>query len=630
MTRFNEIHGKFLLICFCIIQAVVHTTSAADVQRTQILPSPIKQTSSSPVYAGIELNHKIPNIRVSSCVSLGGSCIDHINNIMKEADEFVVTFMYRFNSPTLMRTLEDKYHSSVPVVVFLDFTQTYDDSLESQYTNYVQRLIESVPTSIVKLGSRAFHQKVIISKKAGEQAITTLGSANATYEADNEHSEDILMVQSNELASIYLEEFEKLLRMEPVKRTQYNPLLAAQQVMVFHEHRRELGKSNTDLLPQFKTKLLVDDKMTRQSWHVGDVVSLAISTGFPDGGGSQRCLNTVNRVLESEENKLLLLFENFISLDEGLHSKTIWNNLNNKTPKLIVVDADTNNQDAASRLNQGSNKTLMFRPFTRKKFHHKAIIEFLKEAVPIVFSGSFHISTNAINRNSETTIGIQSPDLADEYLSAILLNSGLGERPEIWLFAKGHAFLRKKKVENKFVPSQMFLAAEKLLRKCQFNMNRYLDRLERIEEHLLLAASDAEQQIEIENACRHFKEQFLVGQGLQKLQVIEKLKESVFEGTIRKIYLQDLTKQAEIVRRKFKDLEELPVYSKEYVTEWLEKVGEWLEEAKEEYKLKKQNHKPDLESMENIHRALSDLYDYEHTFSRLETLEYALKQFLGI
>lgn len=56
------------------------------------------------------------------------------------------------------------------------------------------------------LGGRSFHQKVIVTKKIGEEAVVILGSANATFEADNEHSEDLVFIQSNELAKIYLTE----------------------------------------------------------------------------------------------------------------------------------------------------------------------------------------------------------------------------------------------------------------------------------------------------------------------------------------------------------------------------------------------------------------------------------------
>ncbi len=58
-------------------------------------------------------------VRVKSCITLGDSCTQQMAGLVKEADEFVVAFMYRFNAPNLITALADKYiESSVPVLVF--------------------------------------------------------------------------------------------------------------------------------------------------------------------------------------------------------------------------------------------------------------------------------------------------------------------------------------------------------------------------------------------------------------------------------------------------------------------------------------------------------------------------------
>ncbi|MBM3633518.1 MAG: hypothetical protein FJX03_07465 [Alphaproteobacteria bacterium] len=628
MLKIYRIILSYILLSLFMIASSSYGTFAADARehKTHVLPSPQKAMSS---YGGIEHRESIEKVRVSSCVSLGGSCIARINDVLDGANEFVVSFMYRFNSPTLIRTLERKHLASIPVIIFLDYGQTYESSSEgSHYPQYARQLIDSVPTSLVKLGGRSYHQKVYISKKSGEQAIVILGSANATFEADNEHSEDMVFVQSNTLAHFYLQEFEKLLRMEPPKKASATEF-PEQQVMVFHEHRVLKGASNTDYLSKLRGLLNSKDQPTLMGAHIGDVVSLAISTGFPNDGGTQRCLNIVNDALGSDQSEFLFLFENFISLNEALSGEKIGENLKSKTPKLIVLDKNKHNAASVKGLESKDNTVLLFKPFSGGKFHHKLIIHYPKEGSPIVYTGSFHISTNAVQRNSENIIGIRSPELADEYLASILLNSGLGEQPKVWRFIfKYEQRLRKLRVSQSFQDSRVLQTARKILQKCQKNMERYLDRLDRVETHLQMAASDHDQQLEIGKYFEHCIRQFQEGNGQDKLRAIEELKGHVFKGSVMQIYLTDLKEKWKEIRSKFEDVDVLPDFDGNHLEDWFEEMKVWIENTKEEQQSQKLPFKEELATIETIHIALYDLNEYEATFSRLHDLEEVLILFL--
>jgi phosphatidylserine/phosphatidylglycerophosphate/cardiolipin synthase-like enzyme len=623
-TFYRVILPYFLLSLFAIENGIL----GADDHKSHVLPSP--QKSQAPSYGGIEHKELIKRVKVSSCVSLGGSCIDRINSILKNADQFIVSFMYRFNSPTLIKTLADKRLDPipVPVVVFLDYNQTYESSSEgSHYPHYVRRLIESVPTSLVKLKGRSFHQKIIISKETGKEAVVIVGSANATFEADNEHSEDIVIIQSNALADFYLGEFGKLMRMNLPSQESSSIKLIEPQIKVFHEHRIQSGESNIDFLDTLRQRLFSKkDKLSPIDGHSGDIVSLGISTGFQNDEGTQKCLSIVNDALEAH-NAFLFLFENFISLNEGLMKKEIGINLKNKTRKLIILDNNKHNVTSTQELRQSSaNEILLFKPFSGGKFHHKLIIQYPINDAPIVYTGSFHISTNAIERNSENIIGIRSAGLADEYLASILLNSGLGEQPSVWRFISKHQRLRETIVQSKSQESLVLKSARKLLHKCKENMNRYLDRLERIETHLQSTSSDADQQNEISKHFWSCANKF--EQGDDKLRAIEDLNDAVFKGDIAGIYWKDLQKKWGAIKEKLADIDELPEFREDSVEGWLEKMGTWIGNTKEEQKWEKLSIKEDLESIETIHTALNDLHEYKNTFDRLDELSDIISQIL--
>jgi hypothetical protein len=588
------------------------------------------QKEGLPPYGGARQRETIGKVRVSSCISLGGGVMDKINQVLKGADQFIVCFMYRFDSPILMRTLEDKYIKSVqestpmPVLVFLDHNQTYENQIEgSQYYNYVRRLIDSVPTSLVKLGSRAFHQKVIISKKAGEEAITILGSANATFEADNMHSEDIVLIQSNKLAAFYFDEFGRLLRSEPQKKSTAEAF-PEQQVRVFHEHRVEEGKSNIDLLTALRKGLLRSEKVSMEGY-LGDIVSLAISTGNPELEGTQKCLEVVNEALGAQDNAALLLFENYISLNEELKRGAIWRNLTSLNPKFIVLDNNKNNRgddkeksDGAQALRVNDNTVILFNPFTGKKFHHKLIVRYPHKGPPTVYTGSFHISTNAIKRNSETIIGVRSEELADEYVASLLLNSGLGERPEIWTFINDYLSILRRNVPLFSEPQEtkVLQAARMLYVKTQINMGRFADRLDRVRSYVVGTASNGDEQLKISGCFEHYmvcfkEEEYAEG----KLKAINDLKEKIFkEEEIYNIWLSYLTNLRRNIKGVYKEVEKLPTYSSGHPEIWLEEMGTWFEMETKEYKEKKLKIKEDMGLIERLYRALNDLYGYKATF----------------
>ncbi len=683
--------------------------------RPSVSPSPTKPTQP---YGGETKNNFNKKVRVSSCVSLGGNCIQRINSIISDADEFIVSFMYRFDSPTLIRTLGNKYiNSNTPVIVFLDYNQLYKStSTESNYFDYVKELINSVPTSLVKLASRSFHHKVTISKQKNKEAIVIIGSANATYASDNQNSEDVIFIQSNELAKFYLTEFETLLRYDPAKNRP-DHLIRESKVKVFHEHRLQPSLSNTEALKSFIDLLNnPTDAETLTPYHKGTIKTVALSTGHPTEKGTIKCLNIVQQALANTANTALFLFENYITLDnlKAALRKGIVEGLVNHTPKFIVVEdnehnkglvpspEETNNNNRSKkstsllkkpntqekresvRINMPANHILLFRPFTGYKFHHKLILQYLKTEEPIVYTGSFHISSNAVNNNSETIIGIQSQDLANEILSSLLLNSGLGEKPEIWNFIIQHLSSSKEpsKVQSQSklqIPPQVKSATNTNTRlqtrsqtnsktktasplpeslasshpqtelqshfkinltpllhhlssKVQKNMERYADRFEKICEELLEAASAADEQEAIKTPFKPLLEKFIKEKNYEEpLTQIDTLKTTIFKNPsfyeVWSSHLNSLYKRIVQTKKGNRELYNFPHYSLEsypsYQT-WLEEFKEWLDWEIGLSKITDDKIKEELESMSKLYYALHDLDEYEESYGKLVELKETL------
>ena len=638
MIESCKLFFRFFVLSFLLVLYVPSIILGSEILAGPKVPYDEQKRGALVAYGGLEIYpENIRNASVSSCVSLGDSCVNRADAILKNADQFACVFMYRFNSPVLIKTLEEKHFRGVPVVVFMDYFQTYESSSDgSKYPAYVQRLIESVPTSLVKLGSKSFHQKVIISKKENEEAYVILGSANATYEADNQHSEDIVIIQNNLLASILLKEFQKLFTMEPKGE---KALLLPQTVQIFHESRLKASKSNIDYLNIFAGKL--QDNPLPANKSRGDVVALGMSTGFPAKEGTKKCLNVLSKALEHQENDFLLLFENFISLDETPAMKTIEQALTNPTRKLIIVDNNEHNGKTEKLLkSQGNNTVCLFKPFSGGKFHHKLVIQYVKEQAPIIYTGSFHISANSVTNNSENIIGIKSEHLADEYLSSLLLNSGLGEEQAALSFLIKQPTLHRKLAETKrrkneggqhgpaFSKTLFFEALERLQKKCHNKMHTYLDRFERIRDVLVSVANNGDEQNIIaklfDNISTEWKE---FNEDTIQRSIFE-VKKSVFEGDIRPFYINKLKEEWDKIHSKDEDINDLPNYVEGKHESWLKEMNEWIKHIEhiKQLGIIDGNIREEVLFIENVYIALNDLNNYEAAFDKLVELNSIFKK----
>lgn len=471
------------IVFFFIIQSIfIYSIFIRDLKASQLLK---EEEIPKSEYNGYQYPKRIENIRVQEHVSLGGSTIEHTRQIIEQADQFTIAFMYRFNSPVLTRILSDKYFSLkqqetkfIPLI-FLDY-QSYINKSSGSYKSYVRHLTRKVPTTFVDLGQSGtkFHHKIIICKKKKERAFTIVGSANSTFEADNQHSEDISIIQSNKLAQILLEQFSQLLKNS--KGTHQTKLYDALKI--------DSKKSNLEYLNEF-LNVIEKDTLAHANSNFGyraSIESLGISSGYND----ESCFEVVKKnVLNNPDNNAVIFFENYFNLESF---KSVRKFLKKPPPKFIVVypaklqPRKEGSRDNAKKYRESLEKLLenssnsdnysmiTFKPYTGYIFHHKLIIQYLTEGDPIVYTGSFHFSTTATEKNSEIIIGIKSKDLAENYLSSILLNSDLGSKIKVW------EYLQKNSLPLQGKNNKIILASKKLNISIENDIQKYLSSLNTI------------------------------------------------------------------------------------------------------------------------------------------------------
>lgn len=452
-------------------------------------------------------------LNIKSQVSLGGEYVQEVRNAIRDSNQFVVFFMYRFDHPALIHELGEKYITfrqnknkdkkcCIPLV-FLDHNDFFSDKDNSRYRDYVRRLSREVPLSYVKLqretdqkdDKKRFHHKIIICKKENAEATVFIGSANATYEADNQHSEDTLIIKSNNLAHILLREFNKFFNSNIAYI--YDDLVVSEE------------KKNQTYLDEFINLTPLSQKeniLAEPKFNEGFIESLVISDGFYStkkdmAEKNNQCLDLVEKILNKKNNKALIYFQNHFNLlptekNEKRsvdHFKKFRINLSNQSSKLIVrwgggISKKHETDDKEEYLYKDNIKYMIYNPYTHGKFHHKAIIQYLDDKEPILYTGSFNFSSTAVEDKSENIIGIRSASLVENYLCSVLWNSDLAAEPEIWTYIKNNNSVFGTDFDKDQSNTKMREFANKVLLRTEDNIEKYRMRLksglERLQRHI--------------------------------------------------------------------------------------------------------------------------------------------------
>jgi phosphatidylserine/phosphatidylglycerophosphate/cardiolipin synthase-like enzyme len=124
----------------------------------------------------------------------GGATQAIINEIMNAQHEILVQ-AYSFTSTPIAKALVDANKRGVHVEVVLDKSQRKDSYTEATFLANM-----GVPTFIDSSHAIAHNKVMIIDKK-----IVITGSFNFTKAAEEKNAENVLIIMSKELASVYID-----------------------------------------------------------------------------------------------------------------------------------------------------------------------------------------------------------------------------------------------------------------------------------------------------------------------------------------------------------------------------------------------------------------------------------------
>ncbi|MBL9029364.1 MAG: hypothetical protein JNK42_02700 [Caedimonas sp.] len=524
-------------------------------------------------YPGFTFDSRIENIGVESYLSLGGKYAKKVSEAIERSDQFVVCFMYRFNHPQVIQALAHKFIevrdqlSDCITLVFLDDNPFHTENSFSRYKSSVRYLSRNVPLSFVKLqkeGTKSdksgFHHKIIICKRRGERAITFIGSANATHEADNQHSEDTLLIQSNALAGVFLNQFREFFQTKTLR--------------VFDENRFKTVKTNRSYLEDCINLIenAKEEKLILPRYNLGykgHIESLAISN-FRDANPENSCLELIKHDILNQNNQLVIYFQNFFNVYSEQEKKNSFSevrqSLESDKLKLIVrweyfseegnkkrtekpqSQRKQKQQEALKKQaereikyfeqvedkNYGNFHFINFRPYTRGKFHHKTIIQYPLEGEPILYTGSFNFSENAILNNSENIIGVRSKELVEDYLCSLLWNSDLADHQKIWVFFNQKISRHLFKLDDE--SSKIYSLASNVLSRCKNNITKYNFRVDSFIDRLIASLTYTTVSEKNKKKLQDYKDLFKNSENIDRVKTLITIKDDILgilsEGTI--------------------------------------------------------------------------------------------------
>ncbi len=139
-------------------------------------------------------DNTVKNISGAVYFSPKGDCTEAIVNEISHAKSEIYVQAYSFTSAPIAKALVDAHKRGIKVEVILDKSQR-----KERYTSATFLANGGIPTYIDSVHAIA-HNKIIVIDK--ETVIT--GSFNFTKSAEEKNAENLLILQSKELASKYL------------------------------------------------------------------------------------------------------------------------------------------------------------------------------------------------------------------------------------------------------------------------------------------------------------------------------------------------------------------------------------------------------------------------------------------
>src|SRR3989338_856743 len=145
--------------------------------------------------------HKIDEQTIEVLFSPEGRCADRVISELNGAKRTVVAAIYSLTSRPIAQAAADAKARGVDVRICLDGTERHEYSKEEYLKN------KGVAVKLVS-GKGLMHNKFCVI----DDAVVITGSFNWTRRADTENDENLLIINSKEIAAKYKKKFEELWR----------------------------------------------------------------------------------------------------------------------------------------------------------------------------------------------------------------------------------------------------------------------------------------------------------------------------------------------------------------------------------------------------------------------------------
>lgn len=138
------------------------------------------------------------NTHYRVCFTPGQQCTALIRNVIRDAKKSIYVQAYSFTSPKIANALIGAYARGVKITIILDKSQ-----LHSRYSQLKSVLQSGIPIYIDNKVAIA-HNKVMIF----DHRMVLTGSFNFTRSAQKRNAENIIVINSGELAKIYYRNYQ--------------------------------------------------------------------------------------------------------------------------------------------------------------------------------------------------------------------------------------------------------------------------------------------------------------------------------------------------------------------------------------------------------------------------------------
>ena len=128
-----------------------------------------------------------------------GGCIEAVVSAITQAKAEILVQAYSFTSAPIAKALVEAHKRGVQVKIILDRSQRKERYSSADFTAHA-----GIPTFIDAAHAIA-HNKVMIIDKA----VLITGSFNFTKAAEEKNAENLLVLRSKELASAYIENWQR-------------------------------------------------------------------------------------------------------------------------------------------------------------------------------------------------------------------------------------------------------------------------------------------------------------------------------------------------------------------------------------------------------------------------------------